>query len=419
MSTPIAYGIDFGTTNSSIAVAYDDGAEVVPVRRGNPVLPSLVLVDQTGNQLAGEDAVEQFLITGRQGARMMASLKSFLTDDHFTVTETDWGEAFTLPELVAIILRELKRAGDRHSGRDVRRLVLGHPVLFVGAHGSRFEALQELAIERLEEAAHLAGFDEVGFLDEPTAALLGEELDEGLLMSVDFGGGTFDVSTIRVTPESGEVLSIHGAAVGGELFDSLLFDAKLAGLLGLNGNYTTPVGKRLPVPAALRRVRTIGECMQMVGDTRTYSALQTVLQWEGGDVFRTIDAIVRGGHAYHFFSAIERAKIDLSAHERSAIQFTRAGIDINQPVTQDEFSSLVAPHLDLIDGQIDKALADAGVAPDDINVVVRTGGSSRIPAFVDRLARRFGPDKLAERDAFTTVAEGLAMQAITTYGEQR
>lgn len=413
MSKPIAYGIDFGTTNSSIAVAYDDGVEIVPVNNGSPVLPSIINLDATGNQLAGDAAVQQFL-AGAGTGRLMSSLKSYLTDDAFDSTEV-YGVDYTMPSLVAVILRALKMAADRHTGQRVDRVVLGHPVLFVGAAGDKFEQLQRLAIARLDEAAQEAGFREVEFFDEPSAALLGEELEEGHLLSVDFGGGTFDVSVAHVAPDAGEVLAIHGAAIGGELFDSLLFDAKLADALGLTQEYVVDI-RMLPVPWTLKRMRTMGDCLRMVADTRTWTALDMVLQWKDGGVFKTIEALLRGGHGYSFFQALEAAKVALSDVEETAISFSRPQIRINEPVTRREFNALIAGNLDVVDDQIAKAMADAGLTEDDIDIVVRTGGSSRIPAFIDRLSERFGAEKLAERDAFTTVAEGLAMRALQTFG---
>ena len=415
MSAPLAYGIDFGTSNSSIAVAYDDGAEVLAVDpKGGPVLPSIVYVDDTRNRLAGTDAVQQYLVANPDRARLMSSLKTFLTDPNLTATES-WGQRFTLPDLVAVILRQLKTSADRRVGANVRRVVLGHPVLFVGAEGPRFEELQQLALDRLEEAAHHAGFTEVAFLDEPTAALLGEELEEGVMMALDFGGGTFDVSVIELAPDHGEVLAIKGAAIGGELFDALLFDAKLAGPLGLDRQYRSN-GNWLPVPGALRELRTLSGALQMRSADRTMRALEHVRSCPGGEIMSTLEEIVLGGHAYNFYRAVEQAKITLSSSEDTSVQFRRPGIAIDEPVTRGELDALLSDNLDVIDNEIDRAMVAADISAGDVDLVVRTGGSSRLPAFVERLTKRFGDDKLVERDAYLTVAQGLGMRALQQWG---
>jgi hypothetical chaperone protein len=416
MSRAIAYGIDFGTTNSSVSVVFEDGAELGVVDDADrTVMPSIVYVDATRNRLAGFDAVDNYLRFGAQQmqARLMSSLKSFLADDAFSSTECAWGEQFTMPDLVAILLRQLKRVNDVRVGADVRRAVIGHPVLFAGAEGPRFETLQQLALDRLDEAARLAGFTDVVFLDEPTAALMGEELEEGLVMAVDFGGGTFDASIIELTPSRGDVLAIQGAAIGGELFDSLLFDAKVAPALGLDRHYEVH-GRRLPVPAALLRMRTLADILQLASDFGVYKAVDFARSV--GQPLAMVEEILLGGHAYTFFQAVEQTKIDLSSVLEARLAFRRPGVRVVADVTRSEFDALIHRNLRLIDDQIDKALAQAGVSPDEIDVVARTGGSSRIPAFVNLLVRRFGHDRLAERDALSTVALGLGIRAWELWG---
>ncbi|MGH3231315.1 MAG: Hsp70 family protein, partial [Streptosporangiaceae bacterium] len=172
---PVAYGIDFGTTNSSIAVAYRDRIEVVPVEAMGPrdILPSLIYLHRDRNRAAGQDAIEQFLINGsaktpcsrcelvhmiggmrdsncRQfqpggrcnDMRLIAGIKSDLSDTGFVSTHS-WATDFTLPDLVAVVIRRLKRAADRATGANVRRVVLGHPVAFVGAEGAHYHERQE------------------------------------------------------------------------------------------------------------------------------------------------------------------------------------------------------------------------------------------------------------------------------------
>ncbi len=417
VSRPLAYGIDFGTSNSSISVAWNDGAEIGAVNdRGDTFMPSIVYIDSTRNRLAGIDAVDNYVrfATDPSRARIMSSLKSFLTDRSFQLTTTAWGERFTMPDLVAIILRELKRANDERLNANVERVVIGHPVLFAGAVGPGFESLQDHALAQLEQAARIAGFKEIEFLDEPTAASMGEDQTEGIVMALDFGGGTFDASIIDFSAEIGEVLSMHGAAIGGELFDTLLFDAKVARELNLDREYVIN-GKRMAVPGVLRNMRTLHEIIGMVGDDRVRRAFE-YLNLAGDAPMAVVEEIIYGGHAYNFFRAIENAKIELSSQRASTIRFRRPLIDISIPVQQGEFEALIEANIETIDFQVDRTLADARLDAKDVDLVIRTGGSSRIPAFVHRLEDRFGQEKLVERDAFTTVALGLGMRACELWG---
>lgn len=130
----------------------------------------------------------------------------------------------------------------------------------------------------------------------------------------------------------------------------------------------------------------------------------------------TVEEIVFGGHAYNFYRAVEDAKIALSSSEETSIRFRRPGISIDEPVTRSELEALLSANLDVIDNEIDRAMAAAGVTAGEVDLVVRTGGSSRLTAFVDRLRQRFGDDKLVERDVYLTVAQGLGMRALQQWG---
>jgi hypothetical chaperone protein len=374
-------------------------------------MPSILYIDATRNELAGNDAVEAYLAFAADPsrARLMSSLKSFLTFERFKYTDTAWGDRYTMKDLVAVILRHLKRVNDRQLGADVARVVIGHPVLFVGADGPDWERLQQRALDILDAAAREAGFREVAFYDEPSAALMGEELESGLAVAVDFGGGTFDVSVIEFAPDQAEVLALHGAAIGGELFDSLLFDAKIGPALGLDRRYEID-GQDKPVPAPLRRMRTLHEIVAMISDRNVQRGFD-LMRSVSGQPLAMAEEIIFGGHGYNFFRAIERGKIAVSDAPETTISFSRPRISLSETLTRNEFESLIKANLDRVGDQIDRALVDANVNASDIDLVIRTGGSSRIPAFVQGLADRFGPDKLAERDAFSTVALGLGIRA--------
>ena len=279
-SEPVAYGIDFGTTNSSIAVAYRDRIEVIPVESGSTpeILPSTIYLNRDRNRAAGEEAIEQFLVTGslktrcgrcslvqvidrrresacrqfRPGrgchnARLISGIKSDLAETDFISTHS-WAIDFTLTDLVSVIMRRLKIAADRVTGANVRRVVLGHPVVFVGAEGRQYRERQAMAEQRLRDAAVQAGFNEVVLLDEPAAAVINEDLPEGFALAADFGGGTFDVAVIKFAPDGGDIVALAGVDVGGEQFDQLLFQAKVAPVLHLNDTYKVRSGARRELP---------------------------------------------------------------------------------------------------------------------------------------------------------------------------
>jgi hypothetical chaperone protein len=403
MSSPIAYGIDFGTSNSAIAIAYKTKVSDLGLLTSQGV-PSIIYLDDIGMSLVGDDAVEQFLIRGGwPNARLMSSLKTFLADELFTHTES-WGRRWELEDLIAIIIRELKRRADEATGADVRRVVIGYPVAFPGADGPRFGELQELALGRLVAAAHRAGFDEVELLDEPTAALSHGDIKTGTMIALDFGGGTFDVSVMRFKRGGAEVLSTQGVAVGGELFDGYTFDLALHRRLGLNRVLT---GDRL------RDVRTMQGLLTIASDHRTLSQLVNLVQESKRSPLRLLKRILDGGHAYALCRAVEAAKIELSSKDEAEVVLRRpeSGVGIAQPVSREDFEASIDQDLDLVIAQIDRALEDAQLTPREVDEVLLTGGSCMIPAFRRRLRQRFLARQLKERDVFSRVATGLAHHA--------
>jgi hypothetical chaperone protein len=438
---PIAYGIDFGTTNSAVSIAHPDRVEVVRVGP-QEVLPSIVYLHRNGNRAAGEDAVAQFMVTGShktlcgrcelvrydsagassecrqyrrggrcQDARLISGLKSELSEINYFGTHS-WAIDFTLPDMVAVVMRRLKTIADRASGADVRRAVLGHPVAFAGAEGKDFKERQATAEKRLQQAAELAGFEEIALFEEPAAALMDESLTEGIGVAVDFGGGTFDVAVIKFAPDGGDIIALAGVDVGGEDFDRLLFQAKVAPALHLGDSYETRPGVLRSLPAMMQnRLSTLAGFKLLLSDPNTASTLSEFRSARGGEKLATVEAILYGGYAYRFYGAIEAAKIGLSAGARASIEFHQPGVDLSVPVSRREFEALIAEPIRSVRAEILTALKNAGIGPKDVSLVLRTGGSSSIPAFIQMLEEIFDPAIVQERPVYTTVVYGLAKKA--------
>src|SRR2546426_2286197 len=220
----LGYGIDFGTSNSAISIAYADRVEVLSLGAtqetggGSRTLPSFVYLHRSGKRAAGDEGVKTFLKSGhektdcwkcplapygwdtdcrqyRKGggcndARLLSGVKHELAKVGFAGTNS-WATDFTVGSLVAVVIKRLKAEADALVSQGVRRVVVGHPVVFAGADPNDRAASDGEAFSRLERAAVEAGFDEVAFLPEPTAAVIGEPVHHGVEVAVDFGGGTF------------------------------------------------------------------------------------------------------------------------------------------------------------------------------------------------------------------------------------
>ncbi len=441
----VGYGIDFGTSNSTLAVAYDDRDEVAVIDVDERAVhrqmrATLLYLDRDELMLTGARGAQSFMVRGaartscsrcslaprvgrevltdcRQYAagsscidgRLLAGLKFELAEPTFETTHS-WGTDYDIESMVANVLRDLRVQGDRATGQRVTRAVIGHPFVFHGAQGPHYRSRQALALGRLRRAGVLAGFQEVALLPEPQAAALVEEADEGLVVTTAFGGGTFDVSVIDFDSDPARVVAVEGAAIGGELIDAALFDAFISPELGLASAYKGQSGAQLSIPAHVRRrLRSLSDLKHLMRDPDV-AVLVRQLSAAGVDA-RFLEELLYGGQAYAFFKAVEQAKLDLSAGGNASIDLRRIKVDRVIKIEQADFTALLRPIIAQTRDAVLRALTKADRQVADVSYAVRTGGSSQLPAFQDMLFDLFGPDKIVTRDPFTTVVQGLALEA--------
>lgn len=157
---------------------------------------------------------------------------------------------------------------------------------------------------------------------------------------------------------------------------------------------------------------TLSGLKTLLSDPNTASILGEFGSAGGGGRLAAIETILYSGYAYQFYRAIEETKIALSTAPESVIEFHRPGIDVSIPVQRDDFEHLISGPMQSVRAEILSAVRDAGVTPENIGLVLRTGGSSSIPAFVRILEGIFDPSVIQERPVYTTVVNGLAMYAL-------
>ena len=422
-SHPLGYGIDFGTSNSSVSVAYPDRVEVVGLTgSGARTLPSFVYLHRAGRRRAGEEAVRTFLESGhektdcwncplapygwdtdcrqyRKGggcndARLLSGVKHELAKLGFAGTNS-WATDFSVGALVSVVLGRLKQEADAATGCEVESVVLGHPVVFAGADPENRAASDAEAFRRREAAAREAGFREVAFLAEPTAAVIEGHSREGVEMAVDFGGGTFDVAILDSRTGQARVAGTAGVAIGGEILDGVLFESIVGPELGLDG-----------LPSWLfNELRTASSVRLLMADP----GIPNILGRIGGSAADVVSGILYGGLAYDFYRAIEGAKIALSTQSSTELEFGPLGLHVT--IRRSAFEAMVRPELDRVFATVEAALDQAAIGAAAVDRVLLTGGSAYIPAFRAELSARFGEERLEQRDAFTAVVHGLGVRA--------
>ena len=442
MSAPVAYGIDLGTTNSAISVAHDDGSvQVLSVPE--ELTQSLIYLHRNENRLVGEDAVRAYLDTasartscsrcdlvewaqgafftdcrnctsggGCSDARLIAQIKAEMANEDFHGTHS-WAQDFEIEDLVSIIISRLKKAADRQLGVSVNRVTVGRPVRFAGTEGEDFARLQALAEARLTSAAQRAGFTEhVELMAESKAAVAVEGVESGVLLCLDFGGGTFDVALIDVRGTRSEVLALNGVAVGGEEFDAKIFDALIAPALGLDSEFTLANGQVRQLPAQLRsNLRSLRGVNELMSDNLAAGASTMLAGLDNDEVLDRVNALVTGGASWQLFKAIKDAKHDLSDATEASIDVRAGELNLTVPITREDFESAIQEDLQQVRYCIEDALEDAGVEIDEVAYVSRTGGSSKIPAFHRIVEDTFVDAQHVQMDPFTSVVQGLGRHA--------
>jgi hypothetical chaperone protein len=417
----LTVGIDFGTTNSSIARCVDCSSTVELVRF--PFLGgttesyrSLLYLEQVRQQgrnklvsWTGPAGIEHYLSRETPG-RLIQSLKSFLTSRTLQSTEV-FGRRLKIEDLIARILRDLREKAERQFGSPITSAVAGRPVNFVGAESEDDNLYAE---NRLRNAYQLAGFETVQFEMEPVAAAhyyaSTLQRDELILIG-DFGGGTSDFSLIRVGPTARELLGNAGVGIAGDAFDARIVRNLVSPQLGA-GTQMRSMNKILPVPnwvyAKLERWHHLS--FLKAKDTMNMLASVKAQALEPGKIEALI-YLVNEDLGYHLHQAVQKTKCDLSIHTAAPFRLSDGFLDLDAIAERSSFETWVAGEVAAIERCVDALLKQAGVQTASVNMVFLTGGSSFVPIVRRIFERRFGLDRIRTGSEFTSVAQGLALKA--------
>jgi hypothetical chaperone protein len=428
-SPHISIGIDFGTTNSSIARAFPSGQmELVSFPTATAATESFRSIlyleqhKQAGRSqvksFTGPGGIEHYLAAENKG-RLIQSLKSYLSSRSLTGTEV-FGRRYLVEDLISRILTDLRQSAERQFGEPIRHATVGRPVRFVGADNTDDDAF---ATGRLREAFLHSGFESVDFEMEPIAAAYAYEstLDhDELILIGDFGGGTSDFSLLHVGPgvrargrSAKDLLGNSGLGLAGDTFDARIVRKLVSPALGAD-SLARSLNKLLPaVPswiyANLERWHYLSFLKTRNVSQILKSAHANALEPE------KIEALIKlidEDLGYQLHQAVQRLKIELSHEETARFQFRDGSMNIQSVVTREEFESWIIDDLELIERCVDSLLETSGIAASAVDRVFLTGGTSFVPAVRHIFESRFTTPRVRTGNEFTSVARGLALRAL-------
>jgi molecular chaperone DnaK len=362
---PKIVGIDLGTTNSLVAIVENGTPRIIAGRDGSALVPSVIYFDESGEVLVGNPAkqklvekpqntvfsIKRFMGKGIDDVREDLPLLPFNVspDSEHIIRLKIFGRDYTPPEISAFVLRELKQNAEAALGEEIKNAVITVPAYFNDAQR-----------QATKDAGRIAGLDVLRIVNEPTAASLAYGLDrkkQGTIAVYDFGGGTFDISILKLSDGIFEVLSTSGDThLGGDDIDEELIRLVLR---EVDGKSAIP---------AIRKAAT-------------------------------------------------KAKEDLTVSESAEIVVDE--LKYRRSVTRAEFSKLIASIIERTLKPCRQALKDAGLKPADIEEVVMVGGSTRIPLVRERVQELFGRVPHTELNPDEVVALGAAVQADILAGGRR
>jgi molecular chaperone DnaK len=351
-------GIDLGTTNSEVAIVREGGVEVLEIEENNRLLPSFVGLSEDGNLLIGQAARNQYALYPQ---RTIKSIKRHMgNDEHLSLGE----KSYTPQEISAMILKRLKEIAERRLDQKVDTAVITVPAYFSDAQR-----------QATREAGEIAGLKVARIINEPTAAALAYETShEGSkrVLVYDLGGGTFDVSVVRIEDNVVEVLASHGNNhLGGDDFDQKIIDHVVDQLRKEHG---VDIGI---VPQAMARVTRAAEAAKIALSDKPFAIIE----------------------------------------EEYLIEHEGAPINLSLELARFDYEAMIEPFIQETMLAVHTALEGAGLTVSDLDEILLVGGATRTPLVSRRLEEELSMQPRGEVDPDLCVAMGAAIQAAMVAGE--
>jgi hypothetical chaperone protein len=416
----IACGLDFGTSNSAIGVLKGNAPVLAPVEAAQTLIPSAVFFEELDRYRVrfGAEAITTYIEQAE--GRLFRALKTILGSALIEEATSLGRRRIPLADVVQIFVRHLKVKAEAFLGQEITAVVHGRPVRFVEDD----DAADRRAEHMLEQIARRIGFREIAFVYEPIAAAYHYERSvtrEELVLVADIGGGTSDFTVIRIGPDrharpdrKEDILACTGVRVGGTDFDA---EISLDAIMPLLGRGSALLEKGMTTPQALYRELATWATINFAYTYRNERQVAQLLReaQEPEKLARLLKVIHnRLGHRIAF--AAEDAKIALSERDEVAIALAFIEPGLLAPATRAGFEGAIARGIARIERAAAGCIAAAGLAPADVETIFYTGGSSRVPAVRQAIARTAPAARAMTGSDLLSVALGLTEEAARRFG---
>lgn len=436
-------GIDFGTSNSGVAIYDGHQVRLLPVDPKNvqpEVIKTILYITREYRAYLGQEAAEAYYrdnvnrqrrfvkqwageidyrgadmhyvrdiyvyVDELKPGRLLQYLKTALRKEGYRGTQI-FERYYTPGDLAKTYLTLLKQRAEEVLGESIDAVTLGRPVKF-----SESPEQDKKAEETLRQAANEAGFKEIDFELEPIAAALYYEQSISKPQNViifDFGGGTLDIAVMRLgDSKNRKVYASGGVDIAGSDFDRTIIEKRMLPHFGF--------GRVKHHPEILEMIHAIPDWMALpeLGTPINRTILEKAIQAKIAPVrLKALEELIYNDLAFTFYNRVEAGKIELSNNGATVINLEDKNIALWEMYTRYQFEADIRHYLHEVEKVLLDTLAKSGLEPGQIDAIVKTGGSSNIPLFTNMLARIFGKNKVKESNAMSSVVGGLAIKART------
>ncbi len=436
----VKVGIDFGTSNSGVAFYDGQHVRLLPVDPKNvipEVIKTVLYITKDYRAMIGQEAVEAYYrdnvnrqrrfvkqwageidvyggdmhyvrdifvyVDELKPGRLLQYLKTALRKDGYQGTQI-FERYYTVGDLAKTYLSLLKQRAEDVLGEKIDAVTLGRPVKF-----SEHPEQDHKAQETLRQAAHESGFKEVDFEFEPIAAALDYEQTLTQPQNVvifDFGGGTLDIAVMRLgDAKTRKVYASGGVDIAGSDFDRSIIEKRMLSHFGL--------GRVKHQPEIMDMIHAIPDWMALpeLGTPINKNILEKAINAGLSPVqMKALQGLIYNDLAFTFYNRVEAGKIALSNDGATIITLEDKDIALWDLYTRHQFEIDIHHYLVDVEKVLLGTISKSGLDVEEIDAVVKTGGSSNIPLFTGMLERIFGKEKVKQSNSFTSVVAGLAIK---------